>query len=79
VIAASDNPAAAKALLEWLSGDEAQSLFASLDLEYPANTELMAHPIVEAWGDFKPNPINVSKAGALQTEAVKLMERAGYR
>ncbi|MAA76204.1 MAG: Fe(3+) ABC transporter substrate-binding protein [Salinisphaeraceae bacterium] len=79
VIAASDNPAAAKALLEWLSGDEAQSLFASLDLEYPANPELMAHPIVEAWGDFKPNPINVSKAGALQTEAVKLMERAGYR
>jgi hypothetical protein len=32
-----------------------------------------------AWGEFKPNLINVSKAGELQAAATRLMDRAGYR
>jgi iron(III) transport system substrate-binding protein len=35
--------------------------------------------VVAAWGSFKQNPINVKKAGELQAEAVKLMDRAGYK
>ena len=31
------------------------------------------------WGSFKQNKMNVVKAGELQTEAVKLMDRVGYR
>ena len=36
-------------------------------------------PVVAAWGEFVSNTINVSKAGALQADAVRLMDRAGYR
>jgi iron(III) transport system substrate-binding protein len=34
---------------------------------------------VTAWGSFKPNRINIAQAGALQAQAVMLMDRAGYK
>jgi iron(III) transport system substrate-binding protein len=71
--------AAAQKFLEWLATAEAQSLLASLNLEYPANGSVRADPSVLAWGEFKQSPMNVAQAGALQAEAVKLMDRAGYR
>lgn len=73
------NPELGQQLIEWLSTPEAQELFAGLNLEYPANPAVDVHPLVAAWGDFKPNPINVSNAGRLQAQAVMLMDRAGYR
>lgn len=79
VTAHAPRTAAAKKFLEWLSQPEAQSLFAGLNLEYPANPAVPADPVVAAWGDFKPSPMNVAQAGELQAAAVKLMDRAGYR
>jgi iron(III) transport system substrate-binding protein len=70
---------AAQKFLEWLSQDESQSMFAGLNLEYPANPQVAADPIVAGWGEFKANPINLAKAGELQAAAVRLMDRAGYR
>jgi iron(III) transport system substrate-binding protein len=75
----SKHPGAATRLLEWLSSEKAQNLFADVNLEYPANPKLKPHPKVAAWGSFKQDLINVSRAGELQSEAVKLMDRAGYR
>jgi len=66
-------------LLEWLSSEEAQGLFASLNMEYPANPAVATDPVVAAWGNFKADETNVAKAGELQKEAVMLMDRAGYR
>jgi iron(III) transport system substrate-binding protein len=73
------NPEAAQQLLEWLSSEEAQYDFARLNQEYPANPEVRPSPEVAAWGDFKADLINVEAAGRLQGEAIKLMDRAGYR
>ncbi|MBA2352526.1 MAG: Fe(3+) ABC transporter substrate-binding protein [Burkholderiales bacterium] len=73
------NPDGAVKLLEWLSGAEAQNMFADVNLEYPANPSVKADAAVAAWGTFKPNPINVVNAGEKQAEAVKLMDRAGYK
>jgi iron(III) transport system substrate-binding protein len=65
--------------LEWLSSEEAQNLFADVNLEYPANPQVKPHPLVAAWGRFKQDTINVSEAGRLQAKAVMLMDRAGYK
>ncbi|HQT01084.1 MAG: Fe(3+) ABC transporter substrate-binding protein [Hydrogenophilales bacterium 16-64-46] len=73
------NPAGAQKLIEWLSSDQAQNLFADVNLEYPANPRVKPDPKVAAWGSFKPNLINVKDAGSLQAQAVKLMDRAGYK
>ena len=73
------NVSAAVRLLEFLSSEQAQNLFADVNMEYPVNPRVKPDPAVAAWGTFKQNTINVNKAGELQAEAVKLMDRAGYR
>lgn len=66
-------------LLEWLSSEKAQNQFADVNLEYPVNPAVKPDAAVSAWGPFKQNAMNLSKAGELQAQAVKLMDRAGYK
>lgn len=73
------NEKGAVRLIEWLSSEKAQNLYADVNMEYPVNRKVNVDPVVAKWGDFKHNYINVAKAGELQAEAVKLMDRAGYR
>ncbi len=73
------HPQAAIALIEWLSDGTAQELFAGENLEYPANPDIAIDPLIQAWGEYRQDLINVSQAGAMQADAVKLMDRAGYR
>lgn len=70
---------AARKFLEWLSMPEAQEMFAGLNLEYPANPAVKTDPAVAEWGAFKSSPMNLARAGELQSRAVQLMDRAGYR
>ena len=72
-------PEAAQKLLEWLSGEEAQKEFAALNQEFPVNPAVSPSEEVAAWGAFKADTIDVENAGRLQPEAIKLMDRAGYR
>lgn len=69
----------AKRLLDWLSTQEAQKLFADLNLEYPANQSVEPDPLVKAWGAFKHSQKNIAQAGYLQAKAIKLMDRVGYK
>ncbi|MES2817449.1 MAG: extracellular solute-binding protein [Pseudomonadota bacterium] len=69
---------AAKKLLEWMTGDEAQGLFASLNQEFPANPAIKPSAEVAAWGSFKADSIPVEVAGKRQAEAIMLMDRAGW-
>ncbi len=73
------NPEGAIALLEWMSQPKAQKLLGGENMEYPANPTVAAHPMVVAWGEFSASPMNVARAGEFQADAVKLMDRAGYR
>ncbi len=75
----SKNEHSAIKLLEFLSSQKAQNLFADVNMEYPANPQIKPSKVVAAWGEFKQNPMNLVKAGELQTAAIKLMDRAGYR
>jgi iron(III) transport system substrate-binding protein len=73
------HPAAAKRLLEWLSSETAQGDFAGLNMEYPVNPKVEPTELVKSWGDFKGDSLNVGEAGRLQADAIRLMDRAGYR
>ena len=70
---------AAIKLLEWLTSEEAQGMFAGLNMEYPVNPDVTPSPVVTAWGDFEADRQNLAIAGQLQGQAVMLMDRAGYR
>jgi iron(III) transport system substrate-binding protein len=73
------NRDAAVRLLEWLSSTEAQQQFAALNMEYPVNPGVKPDALVASWGEFKADDLNVALAGKLQAQAIKLMDRAGYR
>ena len=66
-------------LLEWLTGETAQEQFAGLNLEFPVNPSVPSVELVKAWGDFRADEMDVATFGALQSDAVRLMDRAGYR
>ena len=72
-------PEAAAALLRWLSGVDAQRMLAAGNLEYPANPAAAVDPALAAWGAFRADQRHLSAAGRLQPDAVRLMDRAGYR
>ncbi|MGX5221350.1 extracellular solute-binding protein [Pseudomonas segetis] len=69
---------AAKKLLEWMTTEEAQALFAGLNQEFPANPKVPASEEVQAWGTFKADAIPVEVAGKRQAQAIMLMDRAGW-
>ncbi len=73
------NPAGAQKLIEYLSQEGAQNFYVDEDLEFPANPKVQPNSLIRNWGPFKPNLLNVSKAGELQAAATRLMDRAGYR
>jgi iron(III) transport system substrate-binding protein len=73
------NVAGAIRLLEWLSSDKAQAIYGALNKEYPANPNIAFDEVVSAWGVFKQDKMNLSQAGILQADAVKLMQIKGYR
>nr|WP_314491219.1 extracellular solute-binding protein [uncultured Pseudomonas sp.] len=72
------HPEAAVRLVEWMTGEEAQKLFADLNQEFPANPKVEPSAEVAAWGRFKADSIPVEVAGKRQAEAIRLMDRAGW-
>jgi len=79
VVAHSDRPAEAQALIEWLASDSVQQQFAALNFEYPVKPGVALDPIVAAWGEFRADPVDIAVAGRRQAEAVMLMNEAGWR
>lgn len=73
------NPEAAKKFLEWLTGADAQQFFAGVNREFPASPVAQVTDEVAAWGEFKADSIPVEVAGKRQAEAIRLMDRAGWR
>jgi iron(III) transport system substrate-binding protein len=76
---ASKHKAEALRLLEWMSGPTAQYDFASLNQEYPVNDATAPSELIQHWGSFRADTMPMSEAGRLQSAAIKLMDRVGYR
>ncbi|GHA04054.1 iron deficiency-induced protein A [Arenicella chitinivorans] len=66
-------------LIEYLSSDKAQHLYANVNFEYPVKPGVDIHPILAKWGKFKADALPLEKLGENNAEAVKLMDRAGWK
>lgn len=73
------NRADAIRLLEFLSTPAAQAVLANGSHEFPANPAAAVPPITASLGTFEPQTVGVVAAGANQAEAVRMMDRVGYR
>ncbi len=71
--------AAAVALLEFLSGEAAQAHYARENHEYPVNPRVPPSGAVAALGAFKADALHLSSLEEHAAEAVRIMDRAGWR
>jgi iron(III) transport system substrate-binding protein len=72
-----DDPELAAGLIEWLATD-GQEAFVYGNHEYPVNPEVEPPPLVREWGSFVEDPLNAAEFAALNADAIRLMNEAGY-
>jgi iron(III) transport system substrate-binding protein len=72
------NKKAAQALLEYLSGDKAQSLYAELNMEYPVKNGVSPSALVASWGTFKEDDISLEVLAANIKTALKLTDQTKF-
>ncbi len=73
------NKEQAIAFLEYLASPEAQEFFALGNNEYPVVEGTPVNPVVESFGEFKDDTTNVSAYGKNNADAVKIMDRSGWK
>lgn len=73
------NPENAVAFLEYLASPEAQEFFALGNNEYPVVEGTPVNPVVESFGEFEDDTTNVAAYGKNNADAVKIMDRAGWK
>ncbi|MEM7094166.1 MAG: extracellular solute-binding protein [Actinomycetota bacterium] len=74
-----DDPELAQQLLEWLATD-GQSAFVDGNHEYPVNPSISPEALIATtFGEtFVADDLNAAEFGALNAEAVRLLDEAGY-
>jgi len=65
--------------LEFLVSEEAQSVFALSNYEYPVNTNVEVSETLKRWGDFREDTMNLSLLGENNKNAVILFDEGGWR
>lgn len=75
-----DDPELAQDLLEWLATD-GQSVFVDGNHEYPVNPEVTPDALIATtFGEtFVADTVSAAEFGALNADAVRLLDEAGYR
>ncbi|WP_417519481.1 Fe(3+) ABC transporter substrate-binding protein [Minwuia sp.] len=65
-------------LIEFLAGPTAQGIYAAQNYEFPVLEDAKLHPIVEGFGDFKEDAIQVDKIGRERVNAAKLVDKVNF-
>jgi iron(III) transport system substrate-binding protein len=73
------NKDAAVKLAEFLASDESQRWYAEVNGEYPVLPSAQVSELLQSWGTFKADDLQLSKLGELGPDAVRLMDRAGWK
>ncbi|MDX1676775.1 Fe(3+) ABC transporter substrate-binding protein [Arsukibacterium sp.] len=66
-------------LLEYMVTEQAQQWYAQTNHEYPVVAGVQQSDLLKAMGDFKADKLNLDKLGELNAEAIRVMDRAGWR
>lgn len=65
-------------LIEFLSGADAQAIYAAQNFEFPVLKGADLHPIVAGFGDFKEDTVNVGDIGEQRVNAARLVDRVNF-
>lgn len=79
IAASAKNKENAIRLLEFLSGIQTQEEFAAGNYEYPVNPEAKVSSLLESWGNFKADTLNLAMLGKYNRDAVMIFDEAGWK
>ena len=65
-------------LMEFLSGDLAQQMYAEQNHEYPVNKEITPSGLVQSWGEFAYDPLPLAEIAKHRVTATKMVDKVGY-
>ncbi len=65
--------------IEFLCSKEAQEVFTSVNFEYPVNKNVTPSKLLQSWGSFKEDSIELYKLGQYNAEAVKIFNEVGWK
>jgi iron(III) transport system substrate-binding protein len=79
VIKTAKNPNEARQLIEFLSGDYAQQWYSEVNNEYSVRADIPVSSILQGFGEFKADQLNLEALGKNNEAAVRLADRAGWQ
>jgi len=66
-------------LMEYLTSEEAQNTYVNNSYEYPANPMVKPSKIVQDWGEFKRDNLDLNNLGIYRDEALKIFDKTGWK
>ena len=76
---ASKNTSEARQLIEYLLSEPAQHWYAETNFEFPVIPGIPVSKTLEGWGDFRADDLPLNLLGKFNAEAVRIMDRAGWK
>ncbi len=76
--AGSPNRDEAIKLIEFMSSDKAQSIYAETNYEYPVKADVSWSDLVKSWGTFKTDSLPLAEIAKHRSDAVKMADIVGY-
>lgn len=68
----------AQQLMEFLTKDKAQQMYAEVNFEYPIKEGVKRSALVESWGDFTADSIKLEDIAKYHSSAVKLIDEVKF-
>ncbi len=64
--------------MEFLASPEAQEIYAEVNYEYPVAPGTKPSPLVQGWGSFTPDDVNLMEIAKLRPAALKLVQEVDF-
>ena len=78
IVKTSKRIAEARAFLEWLTGEDAQQIYSSVNYEFPVNPEVDVDSEVASWGSFRADTLPINALADHAGTAQLIIDRTGW-
>jgi iron(III) transport system substrate-binding protein len=65
-------------LIEWLTSDVAQHMYADINYEYPIRPDIAINPTIASYGTLVPDPIPLARLMEHKKAAANLVDKVGF-
>tara|TARA_Y100000994_G_scaffold241568_1_gene237553 strand:- start:108 stop:1133 length:1026 start_codon:yes stop_codon:yes gene_type:complete len=66
-------------LMEYLTSETGQKTYVNNSYEYPANSNVSPSEIVQSWGEFKIDQLDLNMLGKYRDQAIRIFDETGWK